>query len=122
MAFYVGKFGTVTVGGSQKPLTDWDVDFKAESIDVTNFMSSGWQELLGGIFSAEVTASGPYNGVSSVTQGALVLVALDVDGGSAGPTFTGSALATSVKVSQNVKGVAMVNYTFSSSGAWTVHP
>lgn len=48
MAFYVGKNGTVTVGGSQKPLTDWDADFKAESIDVTNFSSGGWQELLGG--------------------------------------------------------------------------
>lgn len=122
MPFYVGKSGHILVGGSAKPLTDWSLDVKVDEIDTTNFTSSGWKEVVGGIFSCDVTASGPYNGSSTVTQGTAVALVLDVDAGGSGPGFSGSALVTSVKIDTSVKDVAKITYTATSTGAWSATP
>jgi hypothetical protein len=122
MAFFAGKSGTITIGGTARPLTDWSIDVKTDSLDVTNFTSGGWQELLGGIYSIDISASGPYNGTSGVTQGTAVALVLDVDGAGAGPSFSGNALVTSVKIDQSVKDVAKISYSASSSGSWTATP
>jgi hypothetical protein len=41
MAFFAGKSGTITIGGTARPLTDWSIDVKTDSLDVTNFTSGG---------------------------------------------------------------------------------
>jgi len=117
MAFYAGKGGAVTVNTVAQPLTDWSMDVKTDSLDVTNFTSGGWQELYSGIFSADISCSGPYDGSSSVTQGTIATFILQV---ATGLTVTLTALVTSVKVDQNVKDVAKVSYTATTSGVHTI--
>ena len=122
MAFYAGKSGTITVGGTSKPLTDWSIDIKVEAIDTTNFSSGGWQEMVSGIYSVDITASGPYNGTSGVTQGTAAAFVLDVDGAGGGPSFSGNAIITSLKIETSVKDVAKITYTGVSTGSWTATP
>lgn len=126
--FFAGKYGTVKIGiapGTAMPLTDWSIDLKTESLDVTNFTSLGWQEVLGGVYSLDISASGPYNGASLITQGALVTFRFDVDDTAPaphvpeGPYFTGQAIVTSIKIDQSVKDVAKISYTATSHGKWT---
>ena len=113
MAFYSGKTGFVFVNGTQKPLTDWSLDLKVDSLDVTNFMSGGNQELMPGIFSCDLSASGPYDGYSMVNHGGVTTFTLGYGGGSAVVT----ALVTSVKVDDNVKDVVKISYTATSTGS-----
>lgn len=123
MPFYVGKSGTITIGGTSRPLTDWSIDVKTDALDVTNFTSGGWQEVLGGIFSIDISCSGPYNGTSGVTQGTLAAFVLDVDAiGTGGPSFSGNGLVTSVKIDHSVKDVAKISISATSSGSWTATP
>lgn len=118
MTLYAGKSGSVniTVSGTDyaKPLTDWSMDVKVDGIEVTNFTSGGWQEQVSGIYSVDITASGPYDGDSKITQGTNARFKLGIGGG--GPTFTVDALVSSVKVETSVKDVAKITYTASSSG------
>lgn len=118
MAFLSGKNGAISVAGVSKPLTSWSIDVKTENIDVTNFSSSGWQELLSGILSVDISAEGPYNGSSGVTQGtaATFILATGTTGAFSGPSFEVNAVITSVKVNTSVKDVAKISYTASSTG------
>ena len=118
MAFYAGKAGAVSVNASTQPLTDWSMDVKTDNIDVTNFTSGGWQELYSGIFSADISCSGPYDGSSGVVQGSIATFILQV---APALTVTLTALVTSVKVDQNVKDVAKVSYTATTSGTHTIN-
>lgn len=126
MPFYTGKTGHIRIGTSGgsftvKPLTDWSLDIKVDEIDVTNFTSSGWKEVQSGIFSCDITASGPYdtNNVG-VTQGSATIFSLDLDAGGAFGAFTGSGLVTNIKIDNSVKDVAKITYTATSNGPWTV--
>lgn len=120
MAFYAGKLGSVSIGGSTQPLTDWQMEVQSEPIDVTNFSSSGYAESEAGILSANITCSGPYDGTSGATVGSTGAFVLKYDAVGAG--FTVTARVTNVSVSQNVRGVAQVNITAQSSGSFTVAP
>jgi len=123
MAFFAGKSGVIKIGSTALPLTEWSMDVKTEGVDTTNFTSGGWQEMIAGIFSIDISASGPYNGASLVTQGTLVTLTLDVNSTSSSPaSFTGDALVTSLKIDTSTKDVAKISYSMSSSGAWTVAP
>ena len=118
MAFYTGKTGTVSIATASQPLTDWSADFKSESIDVTNFSSSGYQENYAGISSADITASGPYDGSMGAQVGdsaAFVLTA-----GSGGISYSVTARITSVKIDVNVRGVAICTLTATSNGSYSV--
>ena len=118
MAFFAGKGGSVSVNGTVQPLTDWGLDLKADPVDVTNFTSLGTQENVMGIASADITASGPYDGGAGAQPGDLVIFILAC--GSTGPTFSVPARITSIKIDQNVKDVAKINYTATSSGTFSV--
>ncbi len=118
MAFLSGKNGSISVGGAAQPLTNWSIDVKTETADVTNFTSSGWQELLSTIASVDISAEGPYDGSSGVTQGTACtfILATGTTGAFTGPSFEVAAIVTSVKVSTEVKDVAKIAYTASSTG------
>lgn len=120
MPFYSGKSGSVSVGGSTQPLTDWSLETSNEPIDVTNFSSSGFAESEAGITSANITCSGPYDGTSGATLGASGSFVLKYD--TAGAGFTVTARVTNITVSVNVRGVAQVNITAQSTGSFSVAP
>lgn len=124
MAFYAGKSSTISIAGTSKPLDTMEISIDGEPVDVTNFTSSGWQELLtgGGIRSADITASGPYNGIASgasasdpVTSNVAFILTF-----AAGPALTVTAQLISVKPSVNVRGAAQVTYTARSTGVPTL--
>ena len=117
MAFFSGKSGSILVNGASQPLTDWSIDGKVDAIDVTNFLSLGAQENEAGIASVDISANGPYDGGAGAQPGQLVAFVLSTG---AGPTFTVAARITSVKVDLNVKDVAKINYTATSSGVFSV--
>lgn len=120
MPFYTGKTGSVTVGGSAQPLTDWSLDGKVEAIEVTNFTSNGYQESEAGIAGCDITASGPYDGGAGAQPGTTANFVLTAGSGAGAPSFTVSARITSIKIDTNVKGVAMISYTAQSTGSFSV--
>ena len=120
MAFYTGKTGSASIGGNTQPLTDWSADFKNESIDVTNFGSSGYQANEAGIFSADITCSGPYDGSIGLKPGASGTFILTSSTDAGAPAYTITGRVTSVKVDVNVRGVAMVTLTATSNGSFSV--
>lgn len=120
MAFFSGKTGSLTVGGTAQPLTDWSIDIKSENIDTTNFGDAGYQTNLAGIGGAEITASGPYDGTAGSTVGTSgnFVLATSTDVGA--PSYTVAARISSIKIDVNVKGVAQISYTASSNGTFTI--
>ena len=124
MPFFAGKNGSISVGGTTQPLTEWSLDVKTESLDITTFASAGVQEVMGGIFSGEISASGPYDGASGVTQGVVADFVLNVGTTATvvGPSFTLKALVTSVKVDTSVKDVVKISYSATSHGSITTSP
>lgn len=122
-AFYSGKYGAVSVNGVVQPLTDWSLDIKTDSLDITNFTSEGWNETLAGIFSADISASGPYDGTSAVVQGNIAVFILKVGEIATVPlSVTINALVTSVKIDTSVKDVAKISYTATSHQNHTLTP
>jgi len=119
MAFYAGKTGSVSVNGATQPLTDWSIDIKCENIDTTNFSDVGYQSNYPGVFSAEITASGPYDGSAGASVGASVAFILVASSDAGAPSITVTARISSIKVDVNVKGVAQINYTASSNGSFS---
>lgn len=117
-SFAHGKTGSVIVNGSPQPLTDWSVDFKSDAVEVTNFMSEGVTENVAGIASAEITASGPYDGSASTSPGNDCTFVLGVGGAG----FTVKARITSVKVDLSVKDVAKISYSATSNGVFSASP
>lgn len=120
MAFYAGKGGAVSVRTSvgpdvytSKPLTDWSIDVKTDFLDVTNFTSGGWQEGLAGIFSADISASGPYDGSSLITQGTAARFKLTI---ATGIDLLVDCRVNSVKIDTSVKDVAKISYSATSTG------
>jgi hypothetical protein len=120
MAFFSGKTGSLTVGGTAQPLTDWSIDIKSENIDTTNFSDVGYQTNLAGVGGAEITASGPYDGTAGSTVGTSgnFVLATSTDVGA--PSYTVAARISSIKIDVNVKGVAQISYTASSNGTFTI--
>ena len=120
MAFYAGKNGSVSIGGTTQPLTSWSMEVQSEPIDVTNFSSSGFAESEAGITSANITCSGPYDGSSGATVGATAAFVLKYEQVGAG--FTVTARVTNVSINDEVRGVAQVNITAQSTGSFSVSP
>jgi hypothetical protein len=117
-SFAHGKTGSVLVNGASQPLTDWSVDFKSDAVEVTNFLSEGVTENVAGIASADVSASGPYDGTAGASPGQDVTFFLGVGGAG----FTVKARITSVKVDLSVKEVAKVSYSATRNGIFSASP
>jgi hypothetical protein len=121
MPFYAGKGGSVSVGGTTQPLTDWSIDYKCDPIETTNFSDAGFTSHVYGIKSCDISASGPYDGSAGAQPGDGANVAFVLSAGAAGgPSFTINALVTSVKIDQNIKDVAKISYTATSTGLFTI--
>jgi hypothetical protein len=118
MAFYAGKSGSVSVGGTAQKLTDWSLDYKCDPIETTNFEDGGYASHVYGIRSADISASGPYAGAAGGQPGTGDHVVFILNTG--GPSFTINAVLTSVKIDQSIKDVAKISYTATSTGEFTI--
>lgn len=68
-----------------QPFEKFSLAFQSEVCETTNFTSSGYQTNEAGVFSCALSADGPYNGSSGLTQGQSIAITLAVGGG--GPSF-----------------------------------
>lgn len=80
MAIASGKTGSVTIAASARPYDQFDLKFKSEVIDTTNFTSSGWQANVAGVFSADCSFSGPYDQAEAVAAGDSLTVTFATGG------------------------------------------
>lgn len=117
--FFSGKTGSITVGGVSQPLTDWSIDTKVDVIETTNFASGGVASNEAGIASAEISASGPYDGSAGAAAGDSVVFVLAASSAVGAPSFTVTARISSIKIDTSVKDVAKINYSATSNGVLT---
>lgn len=124
MAFFAGKTYSISIGASVKPLDKVELSIDGEAVDVTNFLSGGWRELLlgGGVKSVDITASGPYNGVAvgatagdHVTDNVVFIFTY-----ASGPAITLTAQLDKVSLPIDVKGAGQITYTAKSTGVPTL--
>lgn len=92
---------------------------RVTSTDTTNFTSSGYQENLAGVFSADATFSGPYDGAEGVAQGDSVAVTFATGG--AGPTLAPTIRISEAKVTTAARNqAARISYTGTSNGSYSI--
>lgn len=117
MAFFNGKNGSLTIGGVVYPMEEWSLDIEIEEVEVTNFMSGGFKQVMGGIAGGSVSASGPYNGTSPITTTPNGVTVGNIGYGAigqfdfglaAGVGFSWPVLVTGVSIGQNVKEKATI--------------
>lgn len=153
MAFFAGKNGKIIIRPAvdpavqpplaqttlTRPLTEWSIDIKAAILDTTNFDSDGFEENIVGVITAEISASGPYDGNSMnvyvvpqaanvpysnpsywpyapVDRGSQVEFFLDIDKNSSGKSFKLTATISSIKIDSSVKDIAKISYSATASG------
>lgn len=123
MAFFPGYEASITIGGTAKPLDAFEISVNGNIIDTSNFTSGGWAENYQGLKDADITASGPYNGIASgaaASDAAGTSVAFVLDFGGTGPTLTITARIETVKIGTQVRDVGKINYTAKSNGVPTL--
>lgn len=97
----------------------FDLDFKSEVIDVTNFTSSGYQANEAGVFQCDVTTEGPYNGSTGLTQGQSIAMTFATGGG--GPSFTMTVRVSSMRIGTATRNqVARFSASMTSNGTFSV--
>lgn len=122
MPFYAGKTGSISVGGTTQPLTDWSADMKMEVVETTNFGSGGVATNEAGIASVEISANGPYDGSAGASPGDSAIFILTTSSAVGAPSFTVTARISSIKIDTSVKDIAKISYSATSNGTFTVSP
>lgn len=125
-----GYSGSVTVEtGAMGNAKSWSLDISQETVDTTNFGSSGWKEstaTLNGwsgsitaIFDASGTAEGALQ--TGLTAGSSVALDLQMGGGTGSyDKYSGSAIITGQSVTNDVNGIVEVTFNFEGTGAVTI--
>ena len=125
---FSGKAGSITTIATNIGVTSWEIDYKADAVDVTGMDDAGVKEFIAGLTewsgsfegwsTGTVAGSAPGTAIvgavfaSSTTAGAPKLTATGT-GGNAG-------FITGLKVSTAVEGAVKVSCTFQGSGALTI--
>ena len=121
MAFYPGRAASILIDAVAKPIDTLEFKPMADAVDTTNFTSSGWETNEMGVKHVEITASGPYNGLStssaaSDSVGTSVAFVFNAGDG----TKTVTARLTEVPIVSEVRGVARISYKATSNGTPTI--
>ena len=118
MANLSGKQGSGTVGGQAiTDVTSWEIDYKADAIDVTGMSDSGKKAFIGGL--SEWSGSLEANldsGQTLPTIGAAAALSLVDSADSGYNTYAGTAILTGMKFSTSVEGAVKVSFTFQGTG------
>lgn len=125
-----GHSGSVTVAsGSMGNAKAWSLDVTQETVDITDFDSSGWKEStatlnswsgsITAIFDASGTAEGALQ--TGLTGGSSVALELTLGGGSGSyDVYSGSAIITGQSVTNDVNGIVEATFSFEGTGALTI--
>ncbi|MBT4080184.1 MAG: hypothetical protein HOE82_06175 [Gammaproteobacteria bacterium] len=125
-----GYNGSVTVAsGAMGNAKAWSLDISQETVDTTDFGSSGWKESQATLksWSGSITAifdeSGTAEGAlqTGLTAGSTVALDLQLgDGTGSYDKYSGSANITSQSVTNDVNGIVEVTFSFEGTGAVTI--
>lgn len=125
-----GFDGSVTVAlGAMGNAKSWSLDISQETIETTDFGSSGWKESVSGlkswsgsivaIFDASGTAEGALQ--TGLTAGSTVALDLQLGGGTGSyDKYSGTANITGQSVTNDVNGIVEVTFNFEGTGALTI--
>jgi len=126
----IGHEGSVTVAsGSMGNAKAWSLDVTQETVDITDFDSSGWKEStatlnswsgsITAIFDASGTAEGALQ--TGLTGGSSVALELTLGAGSGSyDVYSGSAIITGQSVTNDVNGIVEATFSFEGTGALTI--
>lgn len=127
-----GHEGSVTVAGNVSAMGNakaWSLDIAQETVDTTDFGSSGWKESQAtlkswsGSITAIFDASGADEGdlQTALTGGSSITLDLQLGGGTGSyDKYSGSANITGQSITNDVNGIVEATYTFEGTGALTI--
>jgi predicted secreted protein len=109
-----GENGGVSVDGGSSTLADldsWTINENADTLETTDFDSSGEREYLAGLTDWDGSFSGRWepSQAGAVTVGSTVTLQLDLN---TTYNYSGSAIITGKSVDTNVDGTVDVSYDF----------
>ena len=126
----VGHEGSVSVAsGAMGNAKAWSLDVTQETVDTTDFDSSGWKEStatlnswsgsITAIFDASGTAEGALQ--TGLTGGSSVTLSLQLGGGTGSyDVYSGSAIITGQSITNDVNGIVEATFSFEGTGALTI--
>lgn len=126
-----GHSGSCTVGASA--ITEakaWSLDVSQDVADITNFSSAGWKESAATLKSWSGSITVLFDGgadtgqaalIAGATSGTSVALVLTTSAAGAGTSekFSGSAIITSMPITNEVSGIIEVSFSFTGTGALT---
>ena len=127
-----GYNGSVTVAGNASAMGNakaWSLDISQETVDTTNFGSSGWKESTSTLnsWSGSITAIFDASGADEIdlqtalTGGASINLDLQLgDGTGTVDKYSGSAYVTSQSITNDVNGIVEATFNFEGTGALTI--
>lgn len=125
-----GHSGSVTVAsGAMGNAKAWSLDVTQETVDTTDFDSSGWKEStatlnswsgsITAIFDASGTAEGALQ--TGLTGGSSVTLSMQLGGGTGSyDVYSGSAIITGQSITNDVNGIVEATFSFEGTGALTI--
>jgi len=132
MAPIVGYSGSCTAGGSVVGTAKaWSIDLTNETVDTTNFASSGWKESVTTLKSWSGTITVNFDGgadagealiIAGLVAGTEVALVLNTSATGAGTAekFSGNANITSLPITNDVNGIVEVSFAFEGTGALAI--
>lgn len=119
----IGMSGSVMVGSAVYPVTEWNIALSNDVQDVTDTGSAGWQELLAGVNSAESTFTAFWGSSAALLSTAFAIgttVAIILNIGNTGKSFTGTFLIKTFSLKNNAKTPIEFSCTGGSTGSVTM--
>ncbi len=112
-----GKVGFVSIDGAGYSFSKWKFAMKTNLPKVTNFTSSGYQNLVAGITSGTITIQGPYNGGNmALTCGSSHTFTL---GFTSTLSLVAVAFVESIEPDEDVDGNPVINVVAQTDGTFT---
>lgn len=122
MARLSGKSGSASIGGAISNVSNWEIDYQGDAIDVTGMDSSGAREFIGGLTQWSGTVECHLDSAQALPtpSGAAVAVSL-VDSADTGyNTYSGNVIVTGIRPRTAVDGNVQCTITFQGTGALSI--
>ena len=116
MAEVKGCGGSLSFTNLTAGVKQWSLNWESEVLDITDFDDNCSKAFLGGFTGWTAQATANWDAANTAKPGDSATLTLTVTSGSA---YSGTAILTSMGVSQNVNGVVEATYNFQGTGALT---
>lgn len=118
MAYLAGKYGSIGIGGTAVPASDFTVTTSSDTPDTTNFFDGGFESHAVGMWSGEITFTAMFAGVAYPDEGDVIAINIQSFPGGPSVTFANCRI-TSLEWTNDAKDVQKVKITAQTSGAFS---